>query len=44
MIARSLSESAEESTRRKAEPFRFALSMLTFTINRSGRNFPESEG
>ena len=39
-IARSLSESAEESTRRKAGPFRSAMSMLTFYINRAGRNLP----
>ena len=41
-IARSLSESAEESTRRKAEPFRSAMSMLTFYINRAGKNLPEN--
>ncbi len=40
-IARSLSESAEESRRRKAEPFRSAMSMLTFYINRAGKNLPE---
>ena len=40
-IARSLSESAEESTRRKAEPFRSAMSMLSFYINRAGKNLPE---
>jgi hypothetical protein len=39
-IARSLSESAEKSTRRKAEPFRSAMSMLTFYINRAGKNLP----
>jgi hypothetical protein len=39
-IARSLKESAEESTRRKAAPFRSAMSMLTFYINRAGRNLP----
>jgi hypothetical protein len=40
-IARSLSESAEKSKRRKAEPFRSAMSMLTFYINRAGKNLPE---
>jgi hypothetical protein len=40
-IALSLSESAEESTRRKASPFRSAMSMLTFYINRAGKNLPE---
>jgi hypothetical protein len=37
-IAASLKRSAEASTRRKAPPFRSALSMLTFHINRAGRN------
>lgn len=37
-IALSLKRSAERSTRRKAEPFRSAMSMLTFYINRGGRN------
>ena len=37
-IARSLSRSAEASRRRKAEPFRSAMSMLNFYINRGGRN------
>ncbi len=41
MIARSLSASAEESTRRKAGSFRSAMSMLTFYINRAGKNLPE---
>jgi hypothetical protein len=40
-IARSLSDSAENSTRRKAEPFRSAMSMLTFYINRAGKSLPE---
>jgi len=35
-IARSLKASAEHSDRRKAEPFRSAMSMLTFYINRAG--------
>ncbi len=37
-IARSLKRSAERSRRRKADPFRSAMSMLTFYINRGGRN------
>jgi hypothetical protein len=41
-IARSLKRSAEHSHRRKADPYRSALSMLTFYINRAGRNLPES--
>ncbi len=40
-IARSLKRSAEESKRRKAEPFRSAMSMLNFYINRAGRNLPK---
>jgi Protein of unknown function (DUF3175) len=36
-IARSLKRSAERSDRRKADPFRSAMSMLTFYINRAGR-------
>jgi hypothetical protein len=39
-IARSLKRSAERSKRRKADPYRSALSMLTFYINRAGRNLP----
>jgi hypothetical protein len=38
MIARSLKRSAERSTRRKTEPFRSAMSMLNFYINRAGSN------
>ena len=37
-IAASLKRSAEESSRRKAEPFQSAMSMLTFYINRAGKN------
>lgn len=37
-IARSLKRSAEASHRRKAEPFRSAMSMLVFYINRAGHN------
>jgi hypothetical protein len=39
-IARSLKRSAETSHRRKSSPFRSAMSMLTFYINRAGRNLP----
>jgi hypothetical protein len=39
-IARSLKRSAERSRRRKADPFRSAMSMLNFYINRAGRNLP----
>jgi hypothetical protein len=41
-IAASLKRSAERSRRRKADPFRSALSMLTFYINRAGKNLPVS--
>jgi len=37
-IAKSLQRSAEESQRRKAPPFRSAMSMLVFYINRAGKN------
>ncbi|MBW0149015.1 DUF3175 domain-containing protein [Marinobacter sp. CAU 1620] len=36
-IARSLKQSAEDSTRRKSDPYRSAMSMLTFYINRAGK-------
>jgi hypothetical protein len=36
-IARSLKRSAERSRRRKSDPYRSAMSMLTFYINRAGR-------
>ena len=39
-IARSLKRSAERSHRRKSDPYRSAMSMLTFYINRAGRNLP----
>jgi hypothetical protein len=39
-IAASLKRSALKSRRRKADPFRSALSMLTFYINRAGKNLP----
>jgi hypothetical protein len=37
-IARSLKRSAERSRRRKSSPYRSAMSMLTFYINRGGKN------
>ena len=37
-IARALKRSAEHSKRRKSSPFRSALSMLTFYVNRGGKN------
>lgn len=41
-IARSLKRSAERSTRRKSSPFRSAMSMLVFYVNRAGKNLPAS--
>ena len=44
-IARSLARSAERSERRRADPFRSAMSMLSFYINRAGSNLdPEQRG
>ncbi|PWL16570.1 hypothetical protein DKP76_16470 [Falsochrobactrum shanghaiense] len=40
-IAASLKRSADKSHKRKTEPFRSAMSMLTFYINRAGKNLPE---
>lgn len=42
-IAVSLKRSAEHSNRRKSEPFRSAMSMLTFYMNRGGRNLSAGE-
>ncbi|MDB5817042.1 MAG: hypothetical protein JWQ11_682 [Rhizobacter sp.] len=42
-IAQSLKRSAEKSKRRKSEPFRSAMSMLNFYINRAGRNLPKKQ-
>jgi hypothetical protein len=41
-IASSLKRSAERSKRRKASPYQSAMSMLTFYINRAGKNLPVS--
>ena len=42
-IAKSLKHSAEASHRRKSEPYRSAMSMLTFYINRAGKNLPDKQ-
>ncbi|CAA9889356.1 conserved hypothetical protein [Candidatus Methylobacter favarea] len=42
-IARSLKQSADASNRRKAEPFRSAMSMLVFYINRAGKNLDQEQ-
>ena len=41
-IAASLKRSAEESRSRKSEPYRSAMSMLSFYINRAGKNLSQS--
>ncbi|HEX5126597.1 MAG TPA: DUF3175 domain-containing protein [Rhodocyclaceae bacterium] len=42
-IAESLKRSAESSERRKSGPFRSAMSMLNFYINRAGPKLPVSQ-
>ena len=39
-IALSLKRSAEHSRRRRGTPFQSAMSMLTFYINRAGKDLP----
>jgi hypothetical protein len=39
-IAESLLHSAERSNRRKSSPYRSAMSMLTFYMNRAGKELP----
>jgi hypothetical protein len=41
-IAASLKRSAEQSNRRKADPYRSAMSMLTFYENRAGKGLSKS--
>lgn len=42
-IAASLKQSAEASHRRRATPFRSAMSMLTFYINRAGKDLDPAQ-
>ena len=42
-IARSLKRSAERSHRRKSDPYRSAMSMLTFYMNRAGKHLSKSD-
>ena len=42
-IARSLRRSAERSRRRKSDPYRSAMSMLTFYVNRAGRQLSATQ-
>lgn len=41
-IAHSLKRSAERSHRRKSDPYRSAMSMLTFYINRAGKGLSKT--
>ena len=42
-IAQSLKKSADSSKRRKAAPFRSAMSMLVFYINRAGKKLDKDQ-
>lgn len=42
-IAQSLKASAEASQRRKSTPFRSAMAMLTFYLNRAGSQLPAEQ-
>ena len=42
-IAQSLRDAAEKSARRKSTPFRSAMSMLVFYINRAGKTLNEDQ-
>lgn len=42
-IAKSLKRSANRSKQRKSDPFRSAMSMLTFYINRAGKQLPDMQ-
>lgn len=42
-IAQSLKRSAEHSRRRKSSPYRSAMSMLTFYINRAGKDLDRKQ-
>lgn len=42
-IAQSLKRSVESSKRKKSPPFRSAMSMLNFYINRAGKNISAAQ-
>ena len=42
-IAESLKRSADRSRRRKSDPYRSAMSMLTFYINRAGKQLSKTK-
>src|SRR5262245_53312981 len=41
-MARSIKRSADRSHRRKSSPYRSAMSMITFYLNRGGKSLSES--
>jgi hypothetical protein len=43
LIAQSLKCSAENSVRRKSSPYKSAMSMLNFYINRAGSNLTDTQ-
>src|SRR5215813_4853591 len=42
-IAKSLKRSAEHSRRRKSSPYRSAMSMLNFYVNRAGKKLSKAQ-
>lgn len=42
-IARSLKRSADISTERRSQPYRSAMSMLTFYLNRAGKGLSKTQ-
>ena len=42
-VAKSLKRSADASDRRKTDPYRSAMSMLTFYINRAGKDLDSDQ-
>ncbi|MFL4971577.1 MAG: DUF3175 domain-containing protein [Xanthobacteraceae bacterium] len=42
-VAASLKRSAQRSKRRKSDPYRSAMSMLTFYVNRAGKKLPAGQ-
>ena len=42
MLIRQVKRSAERSHRRKADPYRSAMSMLTFYVNRAGKGLSQT--
>jgi Protein of unknown function (DUF3175) len=42
-LAASLKRSAQRSKRRRSDPYRSAMSMLTFYVNRAGKTLPRGQ-